>query len=61
MHRFKSYDENKILSEKVAINGVFPLYLGPKLKMGGRFDGYERNSFLFDILSLNVLTIRWFP
>ena len=56
MHRFKSYGQNKIFYEKVAKNGQFPLNFGPKLQMGGRSHGCEINSFLFDILSVKVLS-----
>ena len=52
VHRFKSYGQNKIFYEKVAKNGRFPLHFGPKLKMGGRSPSCEKNSFLFDILSI---------
>ena len=56
VHRFKNYGQNKIFYEKVAKNGRFPLYFCPKLKMGGRSHGFEKNSFLFDILSVKVLS-----
>ena len=56
MHRFKSYGQNKIFYGKVAKNGRFPLYFGPKLYMGGRSHRYEKNSFLFDILFVKVLS-----
>ena len=56
MQGFNSYGQNKILCEKVAKNGQFPLYFGPKLKMGGRSHGCEKNSILFDILSVKVLS-----
>ena len=56
IHRFKSYGQNKIFHQKVAKNGRFPLYFGPKLQMGGRSHGCEKNSFLFDILSVKVLS-----
>ena len=56
VHRFKSYGQNKIFREKVAKNGQFTLYFGSKIKMGGRSHGCEKNSFLFDILSIKVLS-----
>ena len=56
VHQFKSYGQNKIFCEKVAKNEQFTLYFWPKLKMGGRSHGCEKNSFLFDILSVKVLS-----
>ena len=56
MHRLKSYGQNKIYCQKEAKNERFTLYFYLKLKMGGRSHSYENNSFLFDILSLNVLS-----
>ena len=50
--QFKSYGQNKIFYEKLAKNGWFPLYFGPKLKMGGRSPSCEKNLFLFDNLSI---------
>ena len=56
IQRFKSYGQNKIFYKIVAKNGRFPLYFGPKLQMVGRSHGCEKKSFLFDILSVKVLS-----
>ena len=56
MHRLKSYGQNKIYCQKVAKNEQFTLYFYLKLKMGGHSHSCEKNSFLFDILSVKVLS-----
>ena len=42
-HRLKSYGQNKIFCQKVAKNGRLTLYFDPKLKIGGRSHGCEKN------------------
>ena len=56
MHWLNRYGKNKIFCQKVAKNERFTLYFDPKIKMGGRSHGCEKNSFLFDILSVKVLS-----
>ena len=52
----KGIVKTKYFTKKVAKNGHFPLYFGPKLKMGGHSHGCEKNSFLFHILFVKVLS-----